>query len=321
MNDPGRVRVRRRRSRRRRRIRRLRWLMLAVLIAAVTAGSLVTERIHNLARTTPASPVPSTTQSLSVLATQVRLHSAPAASKRPVYRYSVIPGGVRSPEELHQVAGSDQEVADHYAGFRYDHARVVRLQRAELVYLSYRMNGKIYWTRTRHLIPAGETVITDGEITGRTRCANRLSVKKQMGVAPKEPPQEALEELEPPPMLPPQNIDFPAQYHSAMLTGSNPGQPWIGPQAGMPWFVFPPPLPLGNLGGGGLCRPAVKKSADFDSGKDDSDNDADDRRCRPPVNPPPATVPEPSPWILLGSGLMLVGIASRFRKRSHPDAP
>ncbi len=315
MTDPGKVRVRRRRSRRRRRIRRLRWTALMVAVLAVfAAGGLVSKRIHNFSRATQPKQPTGITESLSVLATRVNLRAGVPGSKRPVYRYSVVPGGVRSAAELRAVAAEDQAVAEHYAGFRYDRAHLVRLQHAELVYLSYRMNGKIYWTRGKHLIPAGETVITDGEITGRTRCANRLSVKKQLSVSPNEPAQEAFERVDPPPMLPPDNINFPALYQSAVLTGSNPGQPWVGPQAGLPWFLFPPPLPIGF--GGGVCRPAVKKSADgdFDSGGKDNDGDADDKRCRPPVNPPPTTVPEPSSWILLGTGIVAVGLAVRFKK-------
>ncbi len=299
-------------------MRRLSWAAVIAVLAGIAAGWSATNRIYNFPQTTQAHSL-QTTESLSVLATQLSLRAPVRVSKRPVYKYSVVPGGVRNPEELHQVAALDQSVAEHYAGFRYDRARLVRLQHAELVYLSYRMNGRIYWTRTRHLIPAGETVITDGEITGRTRCANRLSVKKQLSVSPDEPPQEALEQIDPPPMLPPENISFPAQYSSAVLTGSNPGQPWVGPQAGLPWFMFPPPLPVG-LGGGGVCRPVVKKGpqgGDFDSGKDDNDGDADDKRCRPPVNPPPATVPEPSGWMLLGSGMVFLAIADRMRKAAN----
>jgi hypothetical protein len=311
--DPGRLRVRRRRSRRRRRIRRLRVgaLFAVLLVALLTSGWLVNTRIHHLSKASAAQPPSSITQSLSVLATQTQIASARRVPARPVYRYSVIPGGVRTPEELQLAAQHDRAVAEHYAGFRYDKARLVRLRHAELVYLSYRMNGKIYWTRTRHMIPAGETIITDGQMAGRTRCANQLSVRKQLSVSPNEPLHEALDQIDPPAMLPPQNLTFPGEYQSAVLTGSGPGAPWLGPQAGTPWFLFPPPLPVG-LGRDGACRPAVKGGGEFDSGT------ADDR-CRPPSpppNPPPATVPEPGTWILLGTGLVAAGLAIRRKRAS-----
>lgn len=315
MTDPGRVRIRKRRSRRRRRIRQLRLaaLLTVVLAALSTIGWLATNRIHNSSPKAFVRATPSAIhESLSVLETRAHLQGAVPPQGRPVYRYSVVPGGVRSPEELRTIAAQDREVADHYAGFRYDRARIVHLQHAELVYLSYRMNGKIYWTRTRHPLPAGDTLITDGEITGRTRCANRISARKQLGVAPIEPPQVALEQIEPPPMFPPENVNFPAQYQSAVLTGTGPGSPWVGPQAGDPWFLFPPPLPTG-FGGGG-CPPVVKKTADRDSSSDKgNDGDADNCQSPPPVRPP-SPVPEPSTWILFGSGM--VGLYGILRKRA-----
>jgi hypothetical protein len=314
VTDPVGVRVRKRRSRRRRRIRRLRWLaLLMLLFASTTIGWLATNRPHSFSQAALVkSPSPAMNESLSLLATRAHLRPTLRRPGRSVYRYSVVPGGVRTPEELRAIAAYDRALADHYAGFRYDRAHLVRLQHAELVYLSYRMNGKIYWTRTRHPLPAGETLITDGEIAGRTRCANRISARKQLGVAPIEPPQEALEQLEPPAMVPPENVNFPAQYQSAMLTGSEPGQPWIGPQALDPWFLFPPPLPTG-FGGG--CRPVVKKGADKDFDVDKTkDGDSDDRCQPPPPGKPPSTVPEPSTWILLAWGVVALGLLLRMKR-------
>jgi hypothetical protein len=276
--------------------------------AAMTIGWLATNRIHNSSQRVLAKPTPYLIdESLSVLATRVNLPSAPRPQARPIYRYSVVPGGVRTADELRSVAARDHAVADHYAGFRYDRARMVRLQHAELVYLSYRMNGKIYWTRTRHPLPAGEVLITDGEISGRTRCANRISVKKQLGVAPIEPPQAELDQIEPPPMFPPENVNFPAQYQSAVLTGAGPASPWIGPQARDPWFLFPPPLPLAFLGGG--CHPVVKKVG---TAVDKSD---DDNHCQSsPPGKPPSPVPEPGTWILLGTGALALYVVVRVRR-------
>jgi hypothetical protein len=286
-------------------------LLTFLFAAAMTIGWLATNRIHTSSQKVLAKPTPfPVDESLSVLATRVNLQTATRPHARPIYRYSVIPGGVRSAEELRLVTARDQAVADHYAGFRYDRSRMVRLQHGEMVYLSYRMNGKIYWTRTRHPLPAGEMLITDGEITGRTRCANRISVKKQLGVAPIEPPQAELDQIEPPPMFPPENVNFPAQYQSAVLTGLGPGSPWVGPQVGDPWFLFPPPLPLAFLGGG--CRPVVKKAGTADKGDDDN------HPCQssPPVKPP-SPVPEPGTWILLGTGALGLYVVVRVRRATH----
>ena len=66
---------------------------------------------------------------------------------RPVYPYSVVPGGVKDAHELKWAAEHDPVVASHYAGFDYDHARIVQLVLARTVYVSYRIGNKIYWTR------------------------------------------------------------------------------------------------------------------------------------------------------------------------------
>ena len=63
---------------------------------------------------------------------------------RPVYPYSVVPGGVTDARELKWAAQHDPVVASHYAGFDYDHARVVRLLLARAAYVSYRIGNDVY---------------------------------------------------------------------------------------------------------------------------------------------------------------------------------
>jgi hypothetical protein len=60
---------------------------------------------------------------------------------RTVYKYSVVPGGVRDARELKWAVEHDPIVAAHYAGFDYDHARVVRLVLARTAYVSYRIGN------------------------------------------------------------------------------------------------------------------------------------------------------------------------------------
>jgi len=81
---------------------------------------------------------------------------------RPVYPYSVVPGGVKSASELKWMAQHDAVVASHYAGFDYEHARMVRLISARTAYVSYRIGNRLYFTRHRIMLRKGETVITDG---------------------------------------------------------------------------------------------------------------------------------------------------------------
>jgi hypothetical protein len=98
---------------------------------------------------------------------------------RPVYPYSVVSGGVKSASELKWMAQHDRVVASHYAGFDYDHARIVRLLLTRTAYVSYRIGDKVYFTRHRVTLKQGETLITDGKMTARTRCGNRVEEAPQ----------------------------------------------------------------------------------------------------------------------------------------------
>src|SRR6266581_3837626 len=107
----------------------------------------------------------------------------PSGASRVVYPYSVVPGGVRTPKELQDATKRDPLVARHYSGFNFSNAHVVELQKPQLVYVSYRLKGKIYWTKKKVALHKGEKVITDGKITGRTRCANQVSPTAQAAVS------------------------------------------------------------------------------------------------------------------------------------------
>lgn len=96
-------------------------------------------------------------------------------SIRPVYPYSVIPGGVYSSRELRDSIVRDPIVASHYVGFDIAHAALVRTTIPTLRYVSYRKNNQIIWTRKQLRIPKGELLISDGAHFARARCGNRLS--------------------------------------------------------------------------------------------------------------------------------------------------
>lgn len=104
-------------------------------------------------------------------------HAAALAETAPrlVYRYSVIPGGVASGAALARAMSSDPVVAAHYANFDVARARVVRLEAPQWKHVSYRVGDKVFWTSKKVMLAAGEAVITDGNITARTRCGNQVS--------------------------------------------------------------------------------------------------------------------------------------------------
>ena len=174
--------------------------------------------------------------------------SASSQPHRPIFPYSIVPGGVRDARELQSAASHDPVVAKHYSDFRIAAAHTVRLEKPLEMYVSYRRNNQVYWTRNRMLVPAGESLISDGENLARVRCGNRLSAVAAKPVAVTDPSKEELEtpEFLPPLMaelLPGEGVDFfpgvPDGAIPALPTGPNPGSKTPSPG------LFPPLLPPG----------------------------------------------------------------------------
>ena len=131
-------------------------------------------------------------------ASEVAAAAAPAEDdsvrERQLYPYSIIPGGISNAAEL-RAAEHDDSVRGHYAGLNLENARMARLDQAKFVYVSYRRSGKIFWTKNAVRLPKGERVITDGEVTLRARCGNRISETPMGPVEGQEAavPPEAME--------------------------------------------------------------------------------------------------------------------------------
>ena len=102
--------------------------------------------------------------------------------QRTHYRFSVVPGGVRSQLELAMAMARDRVVARHYSGIDPTEVRPVVLERSREAYVSYRIGDAIYWTRHRVHLPKGEAVLTDGVQEVRARCGNRISDMPQLPV-------------------------------------------------------------------------------------------------------------------------------------------
>jgi hypothetical protein len=103
-------------------------------------------------------------------------HSSPSTPfGHPYYRYSVIPGGAHTPEELKSALAHDPVAASHYSDFRLDKTHLVTLQNDKVCYVSYRVGDKLYWTRRPITLHKGEALLTDGVHYARTRCGNRVS--------------------------------------------------------------------------------------------------------------------------------------------------
>jgi hypothetical protein len=227
---------------------------------------------------------------------------------RTVYPYSVVPGGIKDAAELKWVADHDPVVALHYVGFDYARARIVRLLTAHTVYLSYRIGNKIYWTHRLIRLKAGETLLTDGKITARTRCANRVEEVPQQATSASEPPPAKFDE----PAAP--NVGTatgtpPVPFQSALLNrnplpGLGPALP-IGvydPLNGEPVVpITPPELP-------GVCGPISKKPVHatgairVESGGKAGKKVNGGNPCGGGIG----EVPEPGTWLLMGTGLAFI---------------
>lgn len=311
--DPenGKIRmvVKRRRTRRHRRnrfIRRALFLSVLALFTALGSGLVVRSLSPSFLGSLfhPQSEANRITSDQRALLDEILARVQPP---RPVYPYSVVPGGIADAKELKWVAEHDPVVAAHYAGFDYDHARVVRLTLERTAFVSYRIGNHIYWMRRRITLHKGEKLITDGHMTARGRCANRVEEKPQQEAAANEPAPEKFDQPAPSgggtAMASP-GIPFQSSLLGpAQAGGSDPTAPMTSesPFGGGGLLAFsPPPLPEG------VCGPAAQKGApETSKGKKSSP-------CGSGGAPSP--VPEPSTWILFISGLTVIAWQVRRRQ-------
>lgn len=221
------------------------------------------------------------------LAVTAALRDRDAASRRPVYPYSIIPGGVVSAAELRSAVAHDPVVAAHYAAFDLANARVFQVQEARSVYVSYRRGDDVFWTSKKLRLAVGETLISDGQHISRTRCGNQISDEPRMPVSLAGDPE-------------PQTLDTPVPYEIiepfVASIGGEIGGGGI-PANAVPSFTLAGAGVGGTIGGPGISSvPIIPATGGAFPG---------------PGNTPPISTPEPGSLILLTTGL---GAACFFRK-------
>jgi hypothetical protein len=125
----------------------------------------------------PQSPVTvSDSSSLPLFWSNIEFPSpGDTSATRPVYPYSVIPHGIESARELQTAIHRDPVVSAHYSDFRVRAVRFIRLTRERQFFVSYRVGNRVYWTKRKIALYAGELLFSDGTHLARTRCGNRLS--------------------------------------------------------------------------------------------------------------------------------------------------
>lgn len=257
------------------------------------------------------------------------LHSVPTrAAARKAYPLSVIYGGAYSGEELARARGLDAVIARHYAGFGSS-PTVTHMPKDAFLYVSYRKSNQVFWTKTKRRIPAGETVLSDGQNLARTRCGNRLSPTPQAPVASgaADPTDEALDvpdgpkpslvAANPVPSVPEADFFIPANSTDVVssLSPAGPGSapPSSSGGASGAWeapYVFR--FPFGGGGGGpftgnSLFYPALTGSSS--SGSSGAAYPAtvmaNDSPGSDVVTPEPSTLPLLLLGILLGAPAVL----------------
>ena len=165
---------------------------------------------------------------------------ADEAPVRPIYRHSVVPGGVRSSEEIQNAIQRDEVVAAHYKGINPNLMRSVRLDKPLLAHVSYRIGDKVFWTKKPVQLPANEPVMTDGATMIRERCGNIISMEPLAPASDEEPPLPSFDLLVDP-------IEFPWQH----LSYTPPALRTIGPRSVPPGstptqMTAPLPIPEPN---------------------------------------------------------------------------
>lgn len=228
---------------------------------------------------------------------------------RPVFPYSVVPGGVYSAAELRFQESRDQVVNRHYAGFDVGNARTISFDRDIFLYASYRKHDQIFWTARKLRIPKGEVLLFDGANLARTRCGNRLSEQPH---TPAEADGGPVGDLAIPPSISDPRIVF---TEEAAKTGTgdlpspldivhlpiaglfvpDPGSTTPVVQPELLTTIYYPLTPAGPLPGRGPVDGLTAKPGDgYEPGPD-----------TPPVYSPGRVVPEPNllPLIVILFGL------------------
>jgi len=213
------------------------------------------------------------------------------ASRRPVYPYSIIPGGVASAAELRAAVAHDPIVAAHYAAFDLANARVFQVQEARSVYVSYRKGDDVFWTSKKLRLAVGETLITDGQHISRTRCGNQISDGPRLPVSLAGDPE-------------PQTLDTPVPYEII--------EPFVASIGG-------------EIGGGGIPANAVPSFTLASAGGIGGTTGGPGVSVVPIIpgtggvfpgtgNTPPISTPEPATFILLSAGVASACLLRKLRK-------
>lgn len=270
--------------------------------------------------------------------------------QRPVYPYSVIPGGVRTVPEFKEALLRDRVAAAHYAGFDISRSRVLELKVAKTAYVSYRIKDRVFWTSRTVRLLQGEPVITDGVHYARARCGNRIAnviQGEQWAYEPTEsemddpvvlsdrtvmpvlftsvsrPVPSAMES----PSLPSETTWLAAPPFGFVTGASSPATPEGGGSAPPPLgFITVASSPAAPKGGGSAAPPhpgvVIHGSSPpwAGSGAGSPYLLPSPEAPRKLPQPPATVVPEPGTLFLIFTGVGFMALRGKWRSRSRQKA-
>jgi len=244
------IRVRKRRQRRRTLVRQRLFAVSVCGTASLIAGLIVLMVLHlHQERTERTSIVATDGLPPGVASGDPTVNEASAAisSNRPVYRYSVIPGGAYTATELSDAIHADAVVAAHYTDVSVRNIRIRRVTDPRRVYMSYRLRDRIYWTSKPIALKVGELILDDGVNQIRARCGNRIAtdLPPAVTVAKDEPEPTELDDVQP--ILPSRHVSAPGPR---LVEGGAPSAPEFGGDT--PNMAVRRPLGFATPGIGGL---------------------------------------------------------------------
>lgn len=308
-------------TQRKRRINKLR-VSLAALTLLLVAGLPAAWLIHRKADKPNHSPISAKS------ARAATPHKNNAQDQRAVFKYSVVPGGVRSQAELAAAAKRDPIVGRHYQGIHFNNVKETHLDHDMQAYVSYRVKDKIYWTQRKLNLHKGELVLTDGKNMVRGRCGNRVSLTKVVappGPEPSDPEFDVTEAHPPAVAAPPVAV---ASAGRSRVPGIAPilpaavggAVPAVASHSKLPYVV--PAALVGGAVGALYARNGGNHSNSFVPTGPSTPNNPTPPPVIPPVTPPttpPVTnAPEPqaSVWLLaFGFGCLFVWSRRGISKR------
>jgi len=195
---------------------------------------------------------------------------------------------IHSLDDFRKVVLSDPVLKAHFTGFKWEDAKMGRLDKATRAYVYYRKDDKIFRKKTPIMLPAGDGYITDGDTTVRTMCCNSYAAA---------PPAYAEPELEAEPAAGPQPLN--------VNTYPLPPEPAE--------TLIPEEMIGRTLTDSGILVPPVILPHHTPDWPHPPSHNHPEEPNEPPKTPRP--VPIVAPILLLGTGLIaLTGVIRRFRK-------